>query len=108
MPAMFAIVQSTKTPPAVRSLGESFGYSAELTDFLLLCFRKDPSKRPSAHALMGHAWLVGEASVKINPKNPVKKKRKRKPADLKRSRARRFAIRRRVLGVIRNGRVDAA
>ena len=79
MPAMFAIVQSTKTPPAVRSLGESFGYSAELTDFLLLCFRKDPSKRPSAHALMGHSWLVGEASVKINPKNPVKKKGNENP-----------------------------
>ena len=36
------------------------GISAELKDFLKLCFTKDPEMRPDAKKLLQHAWLRKE------------------------------------------------
>lgn len=33
------------------------GISSELTDFLNLCFKKQPEDRPSASELLEHRWL---------------------------------------------------
>ena len=49
--AMYNIVQDPHPPlPA--------GVSEQLEDFLLQCFAKDPTKRPSAKDLTKHAWIV--------------------------------------------------
>jgi serine/threonine protein kinase len=56
MSAMFAIVNDKQ--PALPS-----NASRSLRDFLRLCFRKDPLKRPSAAGLLEHEWLrVSSAS----------------------------------------------
>ncbi|KAJ2162751.1 Protein kinase of the Mitotic Exit Network [Coemansia sp. RSA 552] len=50
MPALYRIVEDDHPP-----IPE--GISEELKDFLLLCFRKDPSDRPTAQGLMDHPWM---------------------------------------------------
>ncbi|TFK39801.1 hypothetical protein BDQ12DRAFT_511749 [Crucibulum laeve] len=50
MSVMFRIVEDNMPP-----LPE--GCSPLLEDFLMLCFNKDPSKRPSAELLFEHPWL---------------------------------------------------
>jgi serine/threonine protein kinase len=50
MTAMFKIVEDDMPPlPS--------GCSPELADFLKLCFRKTPHKRPTAQELFQHRWL---------------------------------------------------
>ncbi|KAI9320977.1 kinase-like domain-containing protein [Dichotomocladium elegans] len=48
---MYRVVQD-EYPPLPLSL------SAELRDFLHLCFRKDPEERPSARTLLFHPWIT--------------------------------------------------
>jgi serine/threonine protein kinase len=50
MAAMYRIVSDDDVPIPLRC-------SPELTDFLKLCFAKDPLLRPSAVTLFDHAWL---------------------------------------------------
>eukprot|EP01122_Echinamoeba_exundans_P013058 TRINITY_DN5634_c0_g2_i1.p1 TRINITY_DN5634_c0_g2~~TRINITY_DN5634_c0_g2_i1.p1 ORF type:complete len:996 (+),score=278.15 TRINITY_DN5634_c0_g2_i1:360-3347(+) len=52
MSAMFKIAESDDPPPFPESI------SADLTDFLTLCFERDPAKRPSATQLLDHKWIV--------------------------------------------------
>jgi serine/threonine protein kinase len=65
MSAMFKIAESEDPPPFPESI------SADLTAFLLLCFERDPAKRPSATELLEHKWIVsarerkGKGSSKI-------------------------------------------
>ena len=51
MSALFRIVNDPHPP-----IPE--GTSPALTDFLLLCFRRDTAQRPSARALQTHPWLA--------------------------------------------------
>lgn len=37
--------------------------SMELADFLLVCFQKDPQRRPDARALLGHPWLRAQRAT---------------------------------------------
>lgn len=53
MPALFRIVRDDHPPLPP-------GISDALTDFLLLCFKKDPKDRPSAEELINHTWLTDE------------------------------------------------
>ena len=53
MPALFRIVRDEHPPLPP-------GISDALTDFLLLCFKKDPKDRPSAEELINHTWLTDE------------------------------------------------
>lgn len=67
MPAMFAIVRDKRPPIPVN-------FSHELTEFLKLCWRKDPSKRPSCAQLLKHEWLsdveeVTESQKRNSAKN---------------------------------------
>ncbi|XP_057963230.1 MAP3K epsilon protein kinase 1-like isoform X2 [Malania oleifera] len=50
MPALFRIVQDSH-PPIPDSL------SAETTDFLRQCFKKDARQRPDAKTLLSHPWI---------------------------------------------------
>lgn len=49
--ALFRIVRDP-VPPLPDSL------SLQMRDFLLLCFQKDPAKRPDAQAMRSHPWLA--------------------------------------------------
>ncbi|ORY93481.1 kinase-like domain-containing protein [Syncephalastrum racemosum] len=51
MSAMFRIVED-EHPPLPEAI------SAEMHDFLLCCFQKDPEDRPSATQLKQHPWIV--------------------------------------------------
>lgn len=51
MSAMFRIVED-EHPPLPEAI------SAEMQDFLLCCFQKDPEERPSATQLKQHPWIV--------------------------------------------------
>uniref|UniRef100_A0A6A7GAQ7 Cytokinesis protein sepH n=1 Tax=Hirondellea gigas TaxID=1518452 RepID=A0A6A7GAQ7_9CRUS len=51
MPAMFHIVQDSHPPMPE-------GVSDYLRSFLMNCFVKDPKRRVTADALLGHRWLV--------------------------------------------------
>ncbi|CAO3667237.1 hypothetical protein CU097_009917 [Rhizopus azygosporus] len=51
MTAMFKIVED-ECPPIPD------GVSAELHDFLMLCFRKNPIDRPTASELLDHPWIL--------------------------------------------------
>jgi serine/threonine protein kinase len=37
--------------------------SMDMQDFLLLCFQKDPQRRPGAKSLLGHSWLRRQRST---------------------------------------------
>lgn len=50
MPALFRIVQD-ENPPIPD------GLSADMTDFLRLCFKKDARHRPDAKMLLSHPWI---------------------------------------------------
>ncbi|KMT02640.1 hypothetical protein BVRB_9g203210 [Beta vulgaris subsp. vulgaris] len=50
MPALFRIVQD-EHPPIPD------GLSADMTDFLRLCFKKDARQRPDAKMLLSHPWI---------------------------------------------------
>ncbi|XP_028783754.1 MAP3K epsilon protein kinase 1-like [Neltuma alba] len=50
MPALFRIVQD-EHPPLPDSL------SADMTDFLCQCFKKDARQRPDAKTLLSHPWI---------------------------------------------------
>ncbi|ORX63111.1 Pkinase-domain-containing protein [Hesseltinella vesiculosa] len=51
MSAMFRIVED-EYPPLPDSISE------DMRDFLICCFQKDPSARPSAEQLKAHRWIV--------------------------------------------------
>ncbi|PWN31079.1 hypothetical protein BDZ90DRAFT_33366 [Jaminaea rosea] len=51
MSALFRIVEDER-PPIPEKCSDS------LKDFLVLCFQKDPTKRPTAEALFEHDWLL--------------------------------------------------
>jgi serine/threonine protein kinase len=60
--ALYRIVEDAMPPlPA--------GLSMELEEFLGLCFKKEPSDRPTARALLSHAWIEkwipGTASLEV-------------------------------------------
>ena len=61
MPAMFAIVNNKRPPLPER-------VSPELRDFLKQCFRKDPTRRPSARGALAHAWLAGKNDARRSEK----------------------------------------
>ncbi|XP_074273781.1 MAP3K epsilon protein kinase 1-like isoform X2 [Silene latifolia] len=50
MPALFRIVQD-ENPPIPD------GLSADMSDFLRLCFKKDARQRPDAKMLLSHPWI---------------------------------------------------
>lgn len=52
MSALYRIVQD-EAPPLPDNL------SADLVDFLLLCFQKDAKQRPDASSLLRHPWIRG-------------------------------------------------
>ena len=37
----------------------------ELRDFLMMCFRKDPCKRATAHQLLQHPWIQNARSKMV-------------------------------------------
>ncbi|XP_074307705.1 MAP3K epsilon protein kinase 1-like isoform X2 [Silene latifolia] len=51
MPALFRIVQD-ENPPIPD------GLSADMSDFLRLCFKKDARQRPDAKMLLSHPWIL--------------------------------------------------
>ncbi|KAL0904969.1 hypothetical protein M5K25_027136 [Dendrobium thyrsiflorum] len=56
MPALFRIVQDPHPP-----IPE--GLSADLTDFLWQCFKKDAMQRPDAKTLLQHPWIQNSRRV---------------------------------------------
>ncbi|XP_020577946.1 MAP3K epsilon protein kinase 1-like [Phalaenopsis equestris] len=56
MPALFRIVQDPHPP-----IPE--GLSADLTDFLRQCFKKDAMQRPDARSLLQHPWIQSSRRV---------------------------------------------
>jgi serine/threonine protein kinase len=55
IPAMFAIVHDDQ--PSLPK-----GITAQLQDFLMQCFRKDPLIRPTAKTLLKHPWIIQNKS----------------------------------------------
>eukprot|EP00477_Mikrocytos_mackini_P000402 GAHX01000427.1.p1 GENE.GAHX01000427.1~~GAHX01000427.1.p1 ORF type:complete len:981 (-),score=220.11 GAHX01000427.1:45-2987(-) len=59
MAAMYKIV-TTDRPPFPK------GISADLKDFLTLCFQKDPTQRADAKALLKHNWIKKGSDEPVN------------------------------------------
>ncbi|KNC52794.1 STE/STE11 protein kinase [Thecamonas trahens ATCC 50062] len=57
MAVLFSVAQHKRTPPLPN------GISAALGDFLARCFAHNPAQRPSAAALLRHAWFDGIAQL---------------------------------------------
>ena len=55
MAVLFKIVEEEWPIPAY--------YSPELKDFLGLCFKKNPSDRPTAETLFDHEWIRNEIGI---------------------------------------------
>lgn len=52
-------------PPQLDRTGGAHKYSKVMEDFVRVCLQKDPSKRPSAEKLLGHAFFKQAKSKKF-------------------------------------------